>query len=149
MNVYNVQEVSILILIKFVLKLILSVLVSIPKQVNALTAILGIKQNKENVLKILRLLVIQLVLSSKLILVLNVQMAFISMKLADVGLSVLNASSLITKLENVVIAIQDMFYRKTSVFLELKITYALRLSKVFVFDAFLELTLMIRHYAHQ
>lgn len=75
-------------------------------------------------------------------------MAFISMKLADVGLSVLNASSLITKQENVVIAIQDMFYRKTSVFLELKITYALRLSKVFVFDAFLELTLMIRHYAH-
>lgn len=43
MNVSNVQEVSILILIKFVLKLILSVLVSIPKQVNALTAILGIK----------------------------------------------------------------------------------------------------------
>jgi hypothetical protein len=43
MNVYNVQEVSILILIKFVLKLILFVLVSIQKQVNALTAILGIK----------------------------------------------------------------------------------------------------------
>lgn len=55
MNVYNVQEVSILTRIKFVLKLILSVLVSIPKQVNALTAIPVIKYSKENVLKILKL----------------------------------------------------------------------------------------------
>jgi len=81
-------------------------------------------------------------------LVLNAQMDITLMKLTDADLSVLNASSLITKLENVAIAIQDMFYRKTSVFLELKITYALRLRKVYVFDAFLELTSMIRLYAH-
>lgn len=58
MNVYNVQEVSILIRIKFVLKLILSVLVLILKQVNVLTVIPDIKYKKENVLKILKLLVI-------------------------------------------------------------------------------------------
>ncbi len=58
MNVYNVQEVSILIRIKFVLKLILSVLVLILKQVNVLTVITDIKYKKENVLKILKLLVI-------------------------------------------------------------------------------------------
>lgn len=149
MNVYNVQEVSILIRIKFVLKLILSVLVLILKQVNVLTVITDIKYKKENVLKILKLLAIQLVLSSKVMLVLNAQMDITLMKLTDADLSVLNASSLITKLENVAIAIQDMFYRKTSVFLELKITYALRPSKVYVFDAFLELTSMIRLYAHQ
>lgn len=70
------------------------------------------------------------------------------MKLVDVDLSVLNVSSLITKLESVAIAIQDMFYQKTSVFLELKIIYVLKLRKVFVFDAFLELTSMTRLYAH-
>lgn len=58
MNVYNVQEVSILIRIKFVLKLILSVLVLILKQVNVLTVITDIKYKKENVLKILKLLAI-------------------------------------------------------------------------------------------
>lgn len=79
---------------------------------------------------------------------LNAQMGITSIKLADVDLSALSANSLITKLENVAIAIQDMFYRKTSAFLVLKITYAPRLSKVFVFDAFLELTSMIKLYAH-
>ena len=58
MNVYNVQEVSILIRIKFVLKLILSVLVLILNQVNVLTVITDIKYKKENVLKILKLLAI-------------------------------------------------------------------------------------------